>query len=614
LSKMHSRIFPNTFVVLHFASGHQRLVEIVPNSTIYVGKFGSFPANLLLYRPYYLTFELLDKSDGQSQLRLRIVPPHEIHTDALSNNQLNPAESRDDTDTNTPRAGKEDDTGGVEYDIVGEDGTLLIRSNRLTVDDPSRQKLSHDEIEALKKAEKSGGKEIIAKILENHSALGEKTSFSLQKYTVRKAKKYLRRFTVLPADVETVLNVQSEGNAHKHLELREESLGLLMSWANVRASGGRWLVVDDTGGVVVAALAERMGILHPPEPEDDSPDGQEEDEDMTDAPAHDQEQAEENTHSANSATTVGKPPDTTYNATYMSANSNAITVLHPGAQPNTSFLKYFSFPSEDPQPFHPLYAHLKSLSWLAFLDPATDPALQEPQEVLQSDLLQWKGNKKSAYWRKRRRWERMKKVVEETREGGFDGLVVASGGMDVGGILRRLVPLVKGGGQVVAYSPTVEPLAEVMDLYSRERRAAFTQKMNEQMANEDGSPDLEDFPVNPSLLLAPNLQTVRARQWQVLPGRTHPVMMGRGGAEGYIFTATRVIPAQGKVEARGKFGKAAKRRKMEANAEAAAGAVAESEVKTMENGVEDQAIVDAETGGLGTNGKGAKRKAVEESG
>jgi len=49
------------------------------------------------------------------------------------------------------------------------------------------------------------------------------------------------------------------------------------------------------------------------------------------------------------------------------------------------------------------------------------------------------------------------------------------------------------------------------------------------------------------------VQSARVREWQVLPGRTHPVMTGRGGAEGYLFTATRVVPAEGRVEARGKF-------------------------------------------------------------
>lgn len=622
--------------------------------TISIGKFGSFPTNLLLYRPYHLTFELLDKSDGHSQPRLRIVPIQELNTDTLSNNEPNSTESRDDTGTSTPRAGKEEESGGVEFDIIGEDGTILIRSNRLTIDDPSKQKLTHEEIEALKKAEKSGGKEIIAKILENHSALGEKTSFSLQKYTVKKARKYLRRFTVLPANVTAVLNVQSQGSAYRHLEIREETLGLLMSWANLKASGAKWLVIDDTGGVVVAAMAERMGILHPLEPEEEDSEGDEDgDVGMDNGQANNVEQVQEPGYSGPSRSPQpqdDKPlniPQGDYqhvaadlagtrtqhsaikqsrskDVAYMSATRNTITLLHPAAQPNISFLKYFGFPPENQSPSHPLYEHLKALSWLSLLEPSSDPALQEPPEVPSDELLQWKSNRKSAYWRKRRRWERMKKAVDDTREGGFDGLVVASGGMDVGSIFRRLVPLVRGGGQVVAYSATAEPLAELVDLYSRERRAAFTQRTNEQMTKgisettkeagkggdngvdastnsaaqrlvdgripltypvgEDGSPDLDDFPVNPSLLLAPTLQTVRARQWQVLPGRTHPVMMGRGGAEGFVFTATRVIPAQGKVEARGRFGKAAKRRKQEESRNATAGA----EQKAAEDGITDE--------------------------
>lgn len=64
-----------------------------------------------------------------------------------------------------------------------------------------------------------------------------------------------------------------------------------------------------------------------------------------------------------------------------------------------------------------------------------------------------------------------------------------------------------------------------------------------------------DFPLNPTLVLNASVQSARVREWQVLPGRTHPVMTGRGGAEGYLFTGVRVLPAKGRVEARGKFGR-----------------------------------------------------------
>ncbi|KAL9589529.1 MAG: hypothetical protein Q9179_007984, partial [Wetmoreana sp. 5 TL-2023] len=153
--------------------------------------------------------------------------------------------------------------------------------------------------------------------------------------------------------------------------------------------------------------------------------------------------------------------------------------------------------------------------------------------------------KRGNYHRKRRRWERTTAIVSDTQAGGFDGLVIASF-MNTSTILHHLVPLLRGGAQVVVYSPSLEPLVELADYYSTGRRVAF---LNDPPIS--GDMPTEDFPVNPSLLLAPTVQTVRCRPWQVLPGRTHPVMTGRGGAEGYVFTATRVLPAEGGVEARG---------------------------------------------------------------
>lgn len=125
------------------------------------------------------------------------------------------------------------------------------------------------------------------------------------------------------------------------------------------------------------------------------------------------------------------------------------------------------------------------------------------------------------------------------------------------------------------YSPHIEPLTKLMDLYSRDRKAAFLQGMekenshmngnkarvdNDNNGKEDEEED-DDFPVDPRLLLAPTLQTTRVRPWQVLPGRTHPVMTMRGGCEGYIFTARRVLPVEGKVNAKGNY---SKKRKVDA--------------------------------------------------
>ncbi|PSN71603.1 hypothetical protein BS50DRAFT_570929 [Corynespora cassiicola Philippines] len=565
--------------------------EAVQN--INLGKFGTFSSNLILGRPYYLTFELLDKDDGRAKTELRVVPAAELHAEALgSDQQPAPAESRDEP------------AGEGEFDIVGEDGEVIMRNNRLTVDDPSRQTLSMEEIEELKRAGTGSGKDIIAKIMSSHLAIDEKTSFSLAKYTLRKSRKYLKRFTVLPLDVGMLAEFITEREAYKIMDLREESLGLISSWANVHCGassrvqttedaitqigGGRWLVVDDTGGLVTAALAEKMDILYPEEQDEHS-----EEEDptpqhdpqaapdivMADAPDHDPQSetpgqdatsksADPAAEHSNPLSRPRRPPRP--HIPQMDATTNTLTVVHPNNQPNLSYLKYFSFDTGNPVTSHPLYKHLRSVSWLQLLHPTEDPSYIEPEVLPEETLASLKSSKRGNYYKKRRRWERTTMVVDETRRGGFDGLVVAST-MELRTILRELVPLVRGGGKVVIYSANVEPLVEVCDYYSKERRTAFLARQfgqengkaskldikqedkDEEEANTPGSEEDEDedFPVNPTLLLAPSLQTARARHWQVLPERTHPMMTSRGGAEGYIFTATRVLPAEGRVEARG---------------------------------------------------------------
>lgn len=535
------------------------------------------------------------------------MPASELHAEALGSQHATSAEARDD---DAPAE------GGIAYDIVGDDGEVIMRNNRLTVDDPLRQTLTMDEIEALKKAGSGSGKEIIEKIMASHLGIEEKTTFSLAKYTLRKSRKYLKRFTILPLDIGVLTEYVTEKEAHRIMELRDDSLGLICSWANIhngstsrvltaedganQVGGHRWLVVDDTGGLLTAALAEKLGILYQYEESQTSDsEGEEEEESVppvsedangqadqngNDTPATTEPGAQNGTEDITMADPSTDPAplnDTTtdqprarrpprQHIPQSSATTNTLTVLHSNNQPNLSNLKYFGFDTGNPLPNHPLYTHLKSVSWLQLLHPNDDPTYIEPEVLPEDSLVAMKSSKRGNYYRKRRRWERTKRIVDETRAGGFDGLVVASS-MEPVTILKECVPLVKGGGQVVVYSPNAEPLVQLCDYYSKERRTAYiAREFGPQQQNgkkskleedsDDGEEDTngteggdedDNFPVNPTLLLAPSLQTARARQWQVLPQRTHPFMTSRGGAEGFLFTATRVLPVEGKVEARG---------------------------------------------------------------
>ncbi|KAI9734908.1 MAG: tRNA (adenine(58)-N(1))-methyltransferase non-catalytic subunit trm6 [Cirrosporium novae-zelandiae] len=524
--------------------------------TISLGKYGIFQVNQILGRPYNITFEIVEKQDPPNVPSLRIVPASELNAEALTD--------LIDEEASTPPLELVDEPknesvdGTPEYELVENDGKVVMRTNQHTIDDPSRQKLTMEDIEALKK-DGTSGKDIISKVLASHSAIDQKTAFSLAKYTLRKAKKYLKRFTVLPLDVPTLTNwMLSDKEPMKIMEMREELMALVGSWANIhygganrtfpttedgvgKIGGGRWLVVDETGGLLIAAMAERMGILYPHDKTSDS------DSECPNPPP---------TANPPSPTMTARAHPKKHNHPLaMGSPTNTLTLLHSAAQPNLSLLRYFHFDANEPSHTHPLYTHLKTLSWLQLLHPGSDSGYAEPALIPDDVLKTWKTGKRSSYFRKRRRWTRIKNVVDETRAGGFDGLII-SAFMSPVSILQHCVPLLAGAAHIVVYSPTIEPLTHLADLYSTARRAAFQLESDSQTPPTVPS---EEWPVNPTLLLAPTIHTARVQRWQALPGRTHPVMSDRGGADGYMFCARRVVPAEGKVEARGRY----KRRKVE---------------------------------------------------
>ncbi|KAK5056830.1 hypothetical protein LTR84_012362 [Exophiala bonariae] len=532
-----SYIQPFQYVALRLPSDAVRVEQILPNTIINLGKYGSFHTNQILGRPYHVTFEILDRSEGREGRELRIVPAAELHAVAL-------VEQAEIDEASTPTVAN------------GETGSSTPAKSNVNIHDiRTNQKLTMSEIEALKQEELGSGRDLIEKIMQSHSTLDQKTAFSLAKYSLRKHKKYMKWFTPLPLDIPTLTDwLMEDRDPSKIMEMRNESLGLIGCWANIHFDGYdanalpqmdptcRYLVVDDTGGLVVAAMAERMGILHQTSLEKDP-----------DQSAEDSPDDEAEAHEGSSPHKSAKPQK----PTPMSAKSNSITLIHANQQPNLGLLRYFNYDANTPTQSHPLYTCLKTVSWLQLVDPESDMTYQEPEIMTAEELTKAKSNKRATYFRKRRRWERTKSVVDETRAGGFNGLVVATS-TDPVSILSHLVPLLAGGSQIVVYSPHVEPLAELSDYYSTSRRTAFLNA-----PAEDRTVPSKDFPLDPTLVLPPMVQTSRVRKWQVLPGRTHPLMTGRGGAEGYVFTATRVLPLEGKVEARGRPPRNGKRQKVQ---------------------------------------------------
>lgn len=530
MSPTGDRILPGTHVLLRLPSGVPKIVRVSADTTISLGKFGTFPSNALLHRPYNLTFDILDNNAG-----LRIVPVEEVTRDILGGGIV--ADTADESHY--------DLTYGSES--PRSDGEEVMRTNRLTIDTPLSQSLSWQEIEELKKNGNgnNSGKDIIQKLLANHSAIDQKTPFSLQKYTLRKASKFLRRFSVHRLSVQALTDyLPTQKEPYKFLELRNHHLGMMLSLANV-VYGGRYLVVDETGGLLVAALAERLGVLHSEQEETKET----ENDSGADEPEHKKRRVE--------------PP---------SATRNTITLVHANEQPNLSLLTNFNYDANTPPPTHPLYTHLKTLTWLQLLAPDEDLTMVAPPTQTPEELAALKPGKRSAYYRKLRRWQKVSTTVNDAREGSYDAVIIAAH-MSVPGVLKALVPLVKGSGQIVVYTPAMEQATEIADLYSSARRTEWIQKKSEEeemseqgdivdaWSNDDENPD-------PTLALAPTVHKCSMRQYQVLPGRTHPVMTSRGGAEGFVFHATRVLPVAGKVEARGAYASQKKKRRIGSEDEA----------------------------------------------
>ncbi|KAK9239497.1 Gcd10p family-domain-containing protein [Lipomyces kononenkoae] len=224
-------IEPNAYVFIRLPSATLRITKLVPHSTIHLGKFGSFYADDIIGKSYGYTYEIKDDK----------------HVDTIySSEGLFPSSTVD----------ADEDEDGEETEIASGPDEKPVGTNENTRDDPAVQKLSMTEIEALKKT--ASGEKIIETVIKSHTAFDKKSVYSQEKYKRRKQQKFLRRFTPCSVGSCEIIEYFQYKDHHRILELTSESLGLMLSLANVRP-GGKYIVIDETGGLVAGAMMERMG-------------------------------------------------------------------------------------------------------------------------------------------------------------------------------------------------------------------------------------------------------------------------------------------------------------------------------------------------------------------
>ncbi|CAI7890677.1 unnamed protein product, partial [Closterium sp. NIES-54] len=132
-----------------------------------------------------------------------------------------------------------------------------VKDNRNLIDDNTAQKLSANEIEALKR-QAASGHEVVRALAANSVSFHTKTDFAQEKYLRKKQKKHAPRLVARFPTADSVCEAYFAKAPARIGFLRPDSLAMLLAMANVGAHS-HLLVLDGTGGLITAAAAQRMG-------------------------------------------------------------------------------------------------------------------------------------------------------------------------------------------------------------------------------------------------------------------------------------------------------------------------------------------------------------------
>ncbi|XP_012583518.1 PREDICTED: tRNA (adenine(58)-N(1))-methyltransferase non-catalytic subunit TRM6 isoform X2 [Condylura cristata] len=129
--------------------------------------------------------------------------------------------------------------------------------NRNIIDDGKSQKLTQDDIKALKdKGIK--GEEIVQQLIENSTTFRDKTEFAQDKYIKKKKKKYEAIVTVVKPSTRILSVMYYAREPGKINHMRYDTLAQMLTLGNIRA-GNKMIVMETCAGLVLGAMMERMG-------------------------------------------------------------------------------------------------------------------------------------------------------------------------------------------------------------------------------------------------------------------------------------------------------------------------------------------------------------------
>lgn len=223
-------------VLLRLPSGKIKSVELHPAKVVSLGKFGAFRAEDIIGMPFGLTYEIV--------------------------NNVNSDEKGRGKAAKRGGGGADQQPGDLKV-VINRSLTELEETsatNELINDDQGAQALTFLDIRALKELGIQG-KEIIQKEVESNTSFQQRSSWSQQKFVMRKESKHLQMFTPIPPTLTNVCDFfveKFDRDVDKLRGLRADSIANILSLAGV-GPGGRYLLVDGVGGALAGAILERMG-------------------------------------------------------------------------------------------------------------------------------------------------------------------------------------------------------------------------------------------------------------------------------------------------------------------------------------------------------------------
>ncbi|SSD60090.1 related to tRNA (adenine(58)-N(1))-methyltransferase non-catalytic subunit TRM6 [Saccharomycodes ludwigii] len=400
-------------VLIKLPSNNSKICELKANEVINLGKFGAFKVNDIIGYQLGTTFEIYyEDKDTEEQDPNLISSKDKVVTDAKPKN--NHKRERKDKFPKKP-AGKVRIIKSSTFKSSLPPSTDEIlpntnssKNNEQLIDIGSEaQKLSMKDIEELKKQSMSG-EAIIAKMVSSHENFHKKTIYSQEKYLKRKKQKFEKFFKVEYLNPGNLLQyLLDKGDILRVLDISWESLEILLNLANIQPTG-KYLVCDETGGLIVYAIMERM---------------------------------------FKGLNTNGNGDDI----------AGEIVLVHENEHPNLDLLKYSNFSAEF------IEKHVKTLSMLDYLEPPTKLEVESLFVALtEEQISNLKPAKKGAYYRSLKFYERSLENIKLSQS-KYDGLIVAST-LHLPSLIPRLSANVHGSRPIVCYSQFKEVLLELSHL------------------------------------------------------------------------------------------------------------------------------------------------------